>query len=319
MATRKGKDKPSNPSDFGAALESWEESNPDAWPPPESRKPRRKGVNEDSALAQQLRERFGAPETKSRPSRTAAPSSPQRETQPAASSASNTASAKRQVTAEELMQEAFEALDDAHDPTAKYTGRGYDKALDVEVIDETAAGVVDEAIERYDSIDGHTQEDVAFLQLMSDADVVPLDRSLDKLRTSLDARVKWSPEATPQYRSGSPVSAEALEAPVLTGSQRDLLRRARKQSFVPTLNLRHQRRAEAVQELAAFVLKKQHQGVRFVRVVTGKGKQSEDLPVLKPMVLEWCEMEPGSQWVRAYAPETDRSGNFGVVVLELRR
>lgn len=319
MATRKPKASKTSPdADFASALDAWESENPDAWQPktPPATEKRREP---DSELARQLQERFGAEAPSRRERRRAdAQKSEGRPPAPASEAAKNATPAKRQLTAEELMQEAFDAIGDRHDPSAKFRGEGYSAARDVEIIDELAPGVVEEAKERFDDIDGHTPDDVHFLQLMSDAEVEPLDRSVDKLRTALDDRSRWArADALPVDREA--YDEDALGAPELTGAQRDLLRRARKQSHVPTLNLRHQRRAESARELAAFVLQQRQDGVRFVRVITGKGKQSEGLPVLKPMVMEWCSTPPGSEQVLAFAPETDRSGNFGMLVLELRR
>lgn len=320
MATRKPKPPTTSPeADFASALDAWESENPDAGRPktPPATEKRRAP---DSELARQLQERFGteAPSRRERRRADAQQSGGKAAAPAPRPTQQDEASARRQLTADELMREAFDAIDDRHDPTAKFRGEGYAPARDVEIIDELAPGVVEEARERLDGLDGHTDEDVAFLQLMSEAEVAPLDRSLDKLRTALDDRARWArPDAPLGARDAC--DQDALAAPSLTGDQRDLLRRARKQSYVPTLNLRHQRRAESMRELAAFVLQHRQERVRYVRVITGKGKQSEGPPVLKPMVMEWCSTPPGSEHVLAWAPETDRSGNFGMLVLELRR
>ena len=319
MATRKPKPSKTSPdADFASALDAWESENPDAWQPKTS-PATEKRREPDSELALQLQEHFGTEAPSRRERRRAdAQKSEGKAVTPEPRPVQDAGPAKRQLTAEELMQEAFDAIGERHDPTAKFRGEGYAAARDVEIIDELAPGIVEEAKERFDDIDGHTDEDVAFLQLMSDAEVEPLDRSADRLRTALDDRARWSrPDVPPEGRD--PYDEEVLAAPALTGEQRDLLRRARKQTYVPTLNLRHHRRAESVQELSAFVLQQRQERVRYVRVITGKGKQSEGAPVLKPMVMEWCSVPPGSEHVLAWAPETDRSGNFGMLVLELRR
>lgn len=329
MATRKPKKEISGSNDFAAALRDWEQENPAAVAAAKEQK-QGKPKDLEGPLAAQLRARFGVEgpnrEERRKGKRSSATSArgeikqASAESKTIPSKTERSQDGRRQVTAKELMQEAFEAVGEAgHDPTAKYTGQGYAKALEVDVLDERAAGVVDEAKERFDALDGHTGEDVDFLQLMSSADVVPLDRTLDKLRTALDSRSKWEREPAAQLPRDAR-SKEELDAPTLNGTQRDLLRRARRQTIVPTLNLRHELKYEALKSLHAFVLKEQHSGTRFVRVVTGKGKQSkEGMPVIKPMVIEWCELEPGSSLVLGFAPETDQSGNYGVIMLELRR
>lgn len=324
MATRRPKKDSFESNDFAAALSAWEKENPAAL---EGATEKKKGSPKpaEGPLAAQLRERFGVEgpnREQRRKGKRAAGTSTKVEaakTTPAQTT-ERALDGKRQLTADELMQEAFEAVGEpGHDPTAKYTGRGYAKALEVEVLDETAAGIVDEAKERYEPIDGHTREDVEFLQLMASADVKPLDHKLDKLRTALDSRTKWQKEPALQIKP-DPLSKDELDAPTLTGAQRDILRRARKQTLVPTLNLRHNLKYEALQRLHVFVLKEQQNHTRFVRVITGKGKQSkEGMPVIKPMVIEWCELEPGRSLVLGYAPETDQTGNYGVLILELRR
>lgn len=311
MATKKSKIPTlSGGTDFSRALHDWEADHPRAWDDATDAakgKPKTAG----GALADELRTKLGVKDPtarkKERPRVTvAAPPAPAAPTTPT----------RRQLTADELMREAFEAAGhQKHDPTAKFSGRGYTKALDVDVIDELSAGVVDEARERLGDYDGHTPDDVEFLDLMATADVEPLDRRLDRLRTALDARTKWQSE--------DPVVPVAPELPedltVLTGAQRDLLRRARKQPLIPTLNIRLQRYADAMNELAAFVLQHRQQKTRFVRVITGKGKQSDGPAVLKPAVISWALALPGSGHVLAYAPETDRTGDFGMVIFELRR
>lgn len=309
MATKKSKVPTlSGGNDFARALSQWEDEHPRAWDDAAERASGKK-TPVDSALADELRTKLGVKDAPLRkPERTV----PVRQVAPAPVKSEP---ARRQLTAEELMREAFEAAGhERHDPTAKFAGRGYKKALDVDVIDEQHAGVVDEAKDRLAAYDGHTDDDVVFLDLMATADVEPLDRSLDRLRTALDSRTKWQAED----HAVAATDADKDDV-VLTGEQRDVLRRARKQTLVPTLNIRLQRYSEAMKELAAFVLQHRQQKTRFVRIITGKGKQSDGAAVLKPAVIDWAVTPPGNMHVRAYAPETDRSGDFGMVIFELRR
>jgi DNA-nicking Smr family endonuclease len=114
----------------------------------------------------------------------------------------------------------------------------------------------------------------------------------------------------------SRLSAEELMEPTLTDEQRDTLKRSRSQRL-PTLNIRHLRRTEALTQVEVFVRTARVDGHRFVRVIHGKGRQSAGEPVLKRAVIEWSD-GPGGLVVRRWAPETDRSGGFGCIVLELR-
>lgn len=99
-------------------------------------------------------------------------------------------------------------------------------------------------------------------------------------------------------------------------AQRDVLARARHHS-VPTLTIRGQRREPAIAAVAAFVGLHRAAGRRYVRVVTGKGLGSAGDPVLKLALDEWCR-GPGEPEVSAWAPERDRDGDYGAVVLRLR-
>lgn len=99
-------------------------------------------------------------------------------------------------------------------------------------------------------------------------------------------------------------------------AQRDVLARARHHS-VPTLTIRGQRREPAIAAVAAFVGLHRAAGRRYVRVVTGKGLGSAGDPVLKLALDEWCR-GAGEPEVSAWAPERDRDGDYGAVVLRLR-
>lgn len=318
MATRKSnKIKAVADDAFGRALDEWATDNPNAWDDETVRRSKKAQENE---LADELKR------LKSVITPIASPEKPAGKPVISPSKAEEMSSSqvrrfgvversRRQVTAEELMAEAFDAIGSKdHNPTAKYVGEGYRKALEVDVIDEMAAGIVEEAEERYGEFDGATSEDLEFLDLMASADVRPLDRGVDRLRTALDERRKWIVE-----EHALPPTEEDLTEPKLTGAERDLLRRARNQRYVPTLHIRMLRRQEAIAEVARFVKEQWDSKTRFVRVITGKGKHSDGPVVLKPAVIEWVQMDPGNRYVSGWSPETDRSGAWGAMILELRR
>ena len=305
------------PSEFGAALDAWSQENPRAWDDDERRRAGKAGEND---LAQDLkrlkRELSPGPSREvERPKPVISASKAEEMSEAQARRFTARPTERRQLTAQELMAEAFEALGDPHhSPTAKYSGEGYRAALEVEVIDEQAAGVADEAQARYGAIDGVQEGDLEFLDLMASADVTPLDRGVDRLRTARDERRKWFVE-----EHAEPPSERDLLEPELSGEERELLRRARKQGYVPTLHVRLMRRHEAVAEVARFVQEQWESGTRFVRVITGKGKNSDGPVVLKPAVIEWVSVSPGTRYVKGWAAETDRSGAWGAMILELRR
>ena len=58
-------------------------------------------------------------------------------------------------------------------------------------------------------------------------------------------------------------------------------------------------------------------GDRIVRVITGKGIGSPGEPVLKAAVVAWCAGE-GADVVREWAPERERDGCYGALILALR-
>lgn len=217
----------------------------------------------------------------------------------------------RKVTEAELMAEAFRAAGETSAAAAKFLGEGYD-AGNVELVrpeateEEGATGRGDGT-----SAPELTHDDLVFLEAMS-AEVERLDTG----RAALRAR-EWSGLAWRTDVELASLTAEQLVHLDLTPAHRDLLRRARK-AETEALNVRHYNREDALRQVEAFVIGCSARGLRFVRVIHGKGRQSVDGPVLKPAVIAWCE-GPGTRWVRAWAPEVDRTGQYGSLVLELHR
>lgn len=98
---------------------------------------------------------------------------------------------------------------------------------------------------------------------------------------------------------------------------RDLIERARRGPLA-TLRIRGLRREVALAEVAAFVSRERAAGARFLRIVTGKGLGSPGEPVLKGALAEWCASAEGVALVDAWAPELDRAGEYGAVIVRLR-
>lgn len=98
---------------------------------------------------------------------------------------------------------------------------------------------------------------------------------------------------------------------------RDLLERARR-GPLPTLRLRGLRRDAALDQLATFIARERAAGTRYLRIVTGKGLGSPGDPILKEALAEWCASAEAEPHVDAWAPELDRTGEYGAVIIRLR-
>jgi DNA-nicking Smr family endonuclease len=120
-----------------------------------------------------------------------------------------------------------------------------------------------------------------------------------------------------------PKSGDGLhKVEALASSQSGLLKRfklwARRES-VEVLNVRGDTVEDALRQVELFFHKHWKLNVRFVRVIHGRGLNSEEqLPVLKPTVLTWLE-GPGLRYIRGYAPELNTAGDYGSVIVQLRQ
>lgn len=74
-------------------------------------------------------------------------------------------------------------------------------------------------------------------------------------------------------------------------------------------------REAALMRLEGFVSHALTQDARFVRVITGKGKNSEGAPVLKEVARSWLLAHPS---VAELVPDVTRDGNFGAYIVRLR-
>ncbi len=103
---------------------------------------------------------------------------------------------------------------------------------------------------------------------------------------------------------------------------RGLLNRSKlwaRKNQMDTLNLRGDVVEDALRQLELFIHQQWKDGALYVRIVHGKGLQSEDgIPVLKPSILHWLE-GPGFRYVRGYAPELTQDRDYGSVVVCLTR
>jgi DNA-nicking Smr family endonuclease len=111
-----------------------------------------------------------------------------------------------------------------------------------------------------------------------------------------------------------PIPAELLDRPELDEQQHGLLVRAARRELA-SLNLRRLASAEALVHLEVFVRLCRAERVRYCRVIPGKGVDSKAEPVIKRLVIEWCRAGAA---VLGWAPELDRHGEWGAMILELR-
>lgn len=123
------------------------------------------------------------------------------------------------------------------------------------------------------------------------------------------AGASWSSSAEPMGPA---------ECALPSASERRLIVAARRRSPLPTLRIRGLRRQAALVALEDFISLQQAAGRRYVRVITGKGIGSPGEPVLKRLLVVWCDGE-GARLVRELAPEREASLEFGGFILALRR
>jgi len=113
-------------------------------------------------------------------------------------------------------------------------------------------------------------------------------------------------------------TAGELASFTLSRHQRKLLKKLSDQARTNEINLRGSSAQEAARRLAAVVKTWHQRGAPAGRVVTGKGKHSEGAPVVKVAVANWLD-GPGRVWVAEWIPEVAADGEFGSVVVQLRR
>ncbi len=129
------------------------------------------------------------------------------------------------------------------------------------------------------------------------------------------------PAETPLHTESLALDSDGLRSVEVKPAHRELLKRAdiyRKEKRIPELNLRGRTKDEALLRLEGFLEIAQRRGDRYGRVIHGKGKGSQDDPVIKPAVLIWCE-GPGAKSVSGYAPEVSEDGDYGSIILEFRK
>ena len=229
--------------------------------------------------------------------------------QPAGRAPQQRTPAPERVSPEELMRRAFEEHDD-FDPAKKFLGEGV-VVDNVEVTDVKEQD--DEPPATTEDGERMRAEELLFYEQMS-GEVERIDNTRTvALKRGFDPGLHWADD-----RELATLSAVDLYEPELTPAQRQLLRRSRRVSELPVLNVRMDRRALALTRIEAFVIESRARDARFCRIVTGKGRQSKGEPILKRALVDWCAHK-GREHIVAWAPETDRSGHYGSIMLELQR
>lgn len=143
-----------------------------------------------------------------------------------------------------------------------------------------------------------------------------------KLDTEHLVRFKQDDHSRAFYRQQALEALLDDDGPVLNSDQRKLLKAAqtyaRNEGPLQEITIRGARREVALRQLELMAMQASVTGVRFVRVITGKGLGSAGEPVLKIALVEWC-LGHGADLVRGYAPEIQPDGDFGTFILHIRR
>ncbi len=161
---------------------------------------------------------------------------------------------------------------------------------------------------------------------LQDEMIALMNQGLGRIDSGSIANAKRAPQERAGSSRGRPTPAArgswthaSLSRLRANKTHRNLLKEARSQRFIPELNLHGENRENALRRLSATVQTWALSSVRFGRIITGKGKHSESLPVVKLATVNWLDGGDGVQFVTAWAPEFAADGVFGSVVVKVRR
>ena len=171
------------------------------------------------------------------------------------------------------------------------------------------------------------REEMMFARFVGQMDAYTSDAKYAKQKPR-GSFIELEPDFADDYPEGLITPTLPTEGPGLNliesldDSQRGLLNRARlwgRQNDMPVLNLRGDSFDDAMRQLELFIHQKWKEGVKYVRVVHGRGVGSDGgAPVLKPAVLTWLA-EGGFRYLRGYAPELTPERDYGSLVVALNR
>ncbi len=303
-------------SDFGAMLEQWNQEHPGAAEQHQVRKEaavRTQSNASDGSMADQLRHLLPTPGI------TKAKRATQRSPVPAPSVEKPRVSHDvPERSPEDIMQQAFEAMAvEELDHTEKFhptrTGRA-------DALIGTRDATPSDAYAGTRSVLHDSQRDLNFEDAMAMDDVQKWEDTVDRVRLAMQDKKRWSHEASAAMSVDvEPPTADVLISPSLNFEQKKIIKRVQKLPYVPEVNLRLLTKKDALRQLEDFVEEHRQQGQQYVRVVTGKGIHSAGDPVIKPAVMEWCEQQRALARLKAFTPAPDFTGNYGVLILELKR
>jgi DNA-nicking Smr family endonuclease len=217
-----------------------------------------------------------------------------------------------QMTDEELFQAALEGLDPVRIERGKYSGAGPVTAH----IQARPPQAEEKPYEREARIFSMEFD-------FSEVERIESNRYLPEppTRAELDQLYRF---AQRDHKQAPTDSREALveavvghNAPPLRAEQKRLLEDARaasREGRLRELNLRLHDRDTALQRIEAQAHRAVEDGLRYLRVITGKGLQSQGEPVLKRALAEWCVAKEVE-----FTPEPLPDGTFGSFLLRLPR
>lgn len=185
---------------------------------------------------------------------------------------------ERPLSDEEAFQQAIEGIDQAQIYTGKYGQEG-DTWMPKTTVEVTKEEVRQKQDERY------------------------FERMIGQLQKRFEDGKYYTPE-------NFTVEDNLREAAMRR------FEKASKSGPIPSVDLHDVTVKDLFDVLHDFMVAQQSKGFRFVKVIHGKGKNSKDGPVLRPLVTQWIE---GSARCIGFFPEVDTDEDFGVVVVELRR
>lgn len=105
----------------------------------------------------------------------------------------------------------------------------------------------------------------------------------------------------------------------LSALQQALLDRVAKipASQLQELNLRHQTRVDALDQLRRAVAHMRRLDQRYLRIITGKGIGSAGAPVLRQEVVHWCILQANRHALQ-WTPEAENSREYGAILVDLQ-
>lgn len=129
------------------------------------------------------------------------------------------------------------------------------------------------------------------------------------------APVEQGPDRSEAWRE---IPETARESYFNHGIQKKLERRIRQGQVEidATLDLHGHRRQQALVELNSFLKLCQQQKLRQILIIHGKGYNSEEEAILRPLVQHWLEEQSS---VLAWCPAQPRDGGHGATYVYLRR